>query len=441
MGGTVCPSWRIPPYDPPLMIHPMKFRHFPIAAAGPSGRNAFAALLVLILGGSLGCSRSPNEDLPSQAVLATDHTPEPLAVAVTTARRASWPTTIHVHGSLIPEEVAVLGAKVPGRVASVLVDVGDVVTEKQLLANLDQAQLELEVEHAEAMLAQACAAIGLEPDESTDDLVPDNSPVVRQEKALLEQAEIAFQRTTRLRASGAATEEELTDREAALKVASARYAASLNGLAEKIATIKVRRSEVEVAKNALAESSILAPFDGVVQQRATAAGAYLREGDPVLTLVRCDQVRFLGSVPEKQAPSIRVGQLVEVHLRGTAEPQPVKIDRLRPVLDPLSRALLFEADLPNAQCRLQPGLFAEADVTIDADAEALVVPHSAVVEFAGVEKVWRVTDGKAEEVVVRTGPRRGDHVVIESGLAEGDQILTDGSAGQAGEVKLAGTRY
>lgn len=386
------------------------------------GLSAYFATL-LALAPHWGCipdstSASPAESAVGAASEATRAAGAPVTVAF-----QSWPTIIRVHGSFIPEEAAVLGAKVPGRVAAVLVDVGDVVEQGATLARLDPVQLELEVKRAEAQLAQACAAIGLEPHESTSDIVPENSPVVRQEKALLDQAEIAFQRAKRLRASGAATEEELTDREAAFKVAAARHAASLNALAEKIALIGVRRSEVEVAQNALKESSIVAPFDGIIQERSTAAGAYLREGDPVVSIVRCDQVRFLGAVPEKQAAALRVGQKVTVLLAGETEPRHAQVDRLRPVLDPMSRALMFEADVADANCQIQPGRFAEAEVIVDPSAQALVVPRSAIEEFAGVEKAWRLIDGKAEQTVVRTGPRSDTHVVILSGLAGGDVVL------------------
>jgi membrane fusion protein (multidrug efflux system) len=106
-------------------------------------------------------------------------------------------------------------------------------------------------------------------------------------------------------------------------------------------------------------------------------------------------------------------------------------------LEELSRSLTFEADLPNPDGRLRTGLFAEADVVVDTRGEALAVPASAVTEFAGVEKVWRVTDGEAKETPVLTGRRENGRIEIVSGVNRGDQVLRDATAGRNGPVETA----
>jgi membrane fusion protein (multidrug efflux system) len=98
---------------------------------------------------------------------------------------------------------------------------------------------------------------------------------------------------------------------------------------------------------------------------------------------------------------------------------------------------MFEADVINPNFDLQPGLFAEADLVVDANAQAVVVPESAIVEFAGVEKVWRVVDGMATEAVIRTGAKRDGQVVIASGVEPGDVIVTEGAQGRAGKVQVS----
>jgi membrane fusion protein, multidrug efflux system len=386
---------------------------------------------LLLLGLLIGCAQSPSAE--------TSRNRQPgdvPVVSVSVAELRTWERTVQVHGTLLPDEFAVLGAKVPGRIAELLVDVGSVVRKGQALARLDHVQLELEVRHAEALLAQACAALGLSPEDSTSKILPENSPVVRQERALLDQAKLALVRANALRKQSVATQEDLDEREAAQKVAAAKHAAALNAVAEKIALIEVRRSEVAVAQNAVAESTIVAPFDGVIQERSTAAGAYVRTGDPVVSIARCDRVRLLAAVPEKQAHLIEVGQ--KVHIRVASEDQPivVEVSRLRPLIDPTSRALMFEADVPNPDCQLKPGLFARADVVVDPQAQSVVIPESAVVEFAGIEKVWRIVDGEAQETVVQTGPRRNDHVVVLSGVNAGDAVITDGTQARTGKVKI-----
>jgi RND family efflux transporter MFP subunit len=160
----------------------------------------------------------------------------------------------------------------------------------------------------------------------------------------------------------------------------------------------------------------------------------VRAGDPVATVLRCDKLRFVGSVPEKDAHWIALGQKVRLQIRNENEPREAEVSRFQPQIDPMSRALIFEADVPNKGCPLRPGLFAEAEVIVDPDAETLVVPESAVFEFAGIEKVWRVTGGEAHEVAVETGGRRAGEVAIRSGLAAGEQVVVDATTGRNGKV-------
>jgi len=406
-----------------------------LTAAAPNQNISLLAVALLLL--VAGCEKTSTSQEKNTDV---ERKPADVPIVeVTCAELKTWPQTLRVHGSLAPDESAVLGAKVAGRMAKVLVDIGDVVKEGQPIAQLDQLQLQLEVKHAETLLAQACAAIGVTSEDSTEDLVPENSPLVRQEKAVLDQAQLALERAKKLAKESAATQEQLDELESAYKVASARHAAAINAFAEKLALIAVRRAEVDVAKNALEESTILAPFAGLIEQRMTAAGAYVRAGDPVVMILRCDRVRYVGAVPEREAHRIQLGQQVRLEIRNEPHSRTVTISRFRPLIDPMSRALIFEADLENPDLKLQPGLFAEGDVIVDPDAKAIVVPKSALTEFAGIEKVWRVVDGKAQEVVVETGERLDNDVVIRSGIEAGDAVITDASKARAGEVNVART--
>lgn len=393
-------------------------------------RSLIAGALLCVLT-IAGCSKAPvAQDAPKPQA------EEIPTVAVTPARMQTWGQSVTVHGTLLPDESAVLGCKVAGRVAEMLVDVGDLVRKGQPIARLDEAQLQLEVKHAEALLAQACAAVGLDPAKPTSSMVPENSPVVRQERALLDQARLNLERAQSLRKQGVTTQEEIDQREADYRVAVARHAAALNAVAEKLALIEVRRSEVDLAKNALVESTIYAPFDGLIEERSTAAGAYISAGDPVVSMVRTDKVRFLGAVPEKQSHQVRTGQQVLIRFKQFDEPTVVEISRLRPQIDPSSRALMFEADIANPDLILRPGTFASAEVVVDPNSQAVVVPETAVTQFAGVEKVWRVVDGEAKEVTVRTGGRRDGQIVLLSGIEPGDAIITDGSLGRPGKVRI-----
>jgi hypothetical protein len=95
---------------------------------------------------------------------------------------------------------------------------------------------------------------------------------------------------------------------------------------------------------------------------------------------------------------------------------------------------MFEAEVDNRDRRARSGLFGEAEVILNPDAQSIVVPAESVVEFAGVEKVWKVVNGKSQEQVVQTGQRRQNSVQILEGLAAGDSILRHGRHGRAARV-------
>ena len=395
-----------------------------------AARSRFAAWALCGALLPLGCGTST--ETPSAATTQPVPTIEAELVRV---QARSWPTIVRSQGNLVADEVAVVGAKVAGRVAEVHVDLGDFVRAGKPLAHLDQSEFLLEVAQAEAQLAQARSAVGLKPGDPVDQLDPESSPPVRQEQATWDEAKANLDRSTRLQTQGAITDSEYDQFVAAERVAEARYASALNSVHEKIALVGVREAELSLARDRLLDATIPAPFDALVQQRHVAPGVYVDVGDAVATMVRANPLRFQGTIPERHAQRLALGQEVRLKIESIAEPRTVRITRISPALDRLSRSLLFEAEVDNSDRRLRTGLFAEAEVVLDPDAEVLVVPASAVVEFAGAEKVWKVVDGRAAEQEVLTGGRRGEGIEIIEGLVTGDLILQDAAGGRIAKVQ------
>ena len=109
-----------------------------------------------------------------------------------------------------------------------------------------------------------------------------------------------------------------------------------------------------------------------------------------------------------------------------------KVARLAPALDQQNRTLLVEADIENPGT-LRPGVLARAHV-VTGSSPAPTVPASAIVAFAGVEKVLVVDKGKALEKRVKTGNRIGDRVEIVSGVAAGDKVVDKPGSLQQGQA-------
>jgi RND family efflux transporter MFP subunit len=268
-----------------------------------------------------------------------------------------------------------------------------------------------------------------------DQLNPQNAPPVREADAVLDEARTRTERMRPLRVRNAVTQEELDTAIAAEQVAEARYTSAYNGVLEKIAQIRVRTAELALAKQRLVDAVVLAPFDGLVQQRHVARGSYVQIGDPLITLVRTSTLRFQGTLPERHATRLAIGQEVRLLIESVKEPRIAKITRVSPVITEQSRSLMFEAEVDNRDGLLQTGLFAEAEVVVDPSTQVIAIPPSAITEFAGAEKVWKLVDGTAHEQVVETARRGAAAVEITGGLSAGDVILLHAAEGRLAHIE------
>jgi len=383
--------------------------------------------LVLLL--VAGCTNSA--DKPAKAAAADA---APLHVAVVKAQLRTWPRVVRVQGSLLADEHAIVGAKVAGRVKEVKVDLGAPVRQGEVIMLLDTSDLALRVDQAVAQLEQSRAKVGLKPGESEEQLDPRKVPTVLQEQAVRDEAQSNFERAQMLFDQSAISKEEFQDRQAAVKVAEAKYLSALDAVREQIAQIGVRHSELAVARQVLEDATVRAPFDGIVQQRLVAPGVYVQVGNPVVALVRVNPLRFRAGIPEREAQAIRLKQNVKIHVERQRAVLTAQVTRISPAMDLACRSLMIEVDVPNAQGQLRAGLFGEAEVEVEPQAQTLALPVTAVVEFAGVEKVWRVSQGRAAEKPIRSGRRTAEFVEILEGLAAGDEVIGDARLGRNAPV-------
>jgi RND family efflux transporter MFP subunit len=208
-----------------------------------------------------------------------------------------------------------------------------------------------------------------------------------------------------------------------LAVAEGRYQDAIEEVRNRQAVIVQRRSELEIARQQLADTIIVSPMDGAVSERQASVGQYLAAGAPVATLVRIDPLRLRLAVPEREAAAVGIGQAVELTVEGDPTKHEGRVVRLSPAIAESNRTLLIEAEVPNARGLLRPGSFAKAEIVVEAGQKIVTVPADSIVTFAGIEKVLMLTEGKAVEKRVRTGRRLGDRVEITEGIAAGNGVI------------------
>jgi RND family efflux transporter MFP subunit len=330
-----------------------------------------------------------------------------------------------ITGTLAAEEQATLSLKVSGRLSEISVDLGSRVTQGQTIARLDPTDFQLRVKQAEAALQQARARLGLAPDGTDDRVDPERTPLVRQALAMLNEARRNYDRTARLWERQLIARAEVDTVTTTLQVAEGRYQDAIEEVHIRQAVLAERRSELEIARQQLLDSALKAPIDGAVRQRHASTGEYLAAGAPVVTVVRLHPLRLRLSVPERVAISVRLGQPVHVKVEGIPDVVQGKVARLSPAINEEDRTLMVEAEVPNEHGQLRPGAFAEAEIVTEAEERVIFVPASAVVRFAGIEKVFTVQDGVSVEKRVQTGRRVGDRVEIIAGLEPDTLVVVE----------------
>lgn len=349
--------------------------------------------------------------------------PRPVQAVAAVEERVSRGTV--VTGTLAAKEQIVLSFKIPGRLRDLTVDLGSPVRQGQIIARLDPLDFRLRVQQAEATLQQARAQLGL-PLEGTDDRVdPAQTPVVRQARATLDQAERNHQRAVKLSERQLIPRADLDTAATAFQVAEGRYHDAMADMRTRQAILSGRRSELDIARQQLLDSALQAPIDGVVRQRHVTAGEYMEVGAPTVTIVRLHPLRLQLAVPERATSQVRLGQAVQVKVVSDPQVYHGTVARVSPTMTPEDRTLSVEAEIPNAHGRLRPGAFAEAEMMTATEERVVFVPAAALVTFAGLEKVFTVRDGMSVEKRVRTGRRVGPQVEIVEGLAAGELVVVE----------------
>jgi RND family efflux transporter MFP subunit len=379
-------------------------------------------LLLLTVGlVAAGCGSDRPATAAPQKGAAT--APKPREVQVVPAAVVNMPRTVTVTGTLAAEDQIVLSPKVAGRLGVLNVDLGSRVGRGQVVARIDPTDFRLRLEQAQAALQQARVRLGLPPDGTDDRVEAERTSIVRQARAVLDEARLTRERFIKLFEQELIAKAQLDTAIANEQVAEGRYQDALEEVRNRQGVLAQRRSEMELARQQLADTELLAPVDGVIRERRASVGEFLAAGAPVATLVRIHPLRLVLAVPERVASSVRVGQEVQVSVDEDTRTHRGRVARLSPSIQEQNRTLTVEAEVPNPAGALRPGAFVRAEIIVAADQPAVFVPATAIVVFAGIEKVLTVRENKAVERRVQTGRRVGDRVEILSGLAAGEPVV------------------
>jgi len=343
----------------------------------------FGAVIAAGLGGYLFIS--PESERASAA------NPQPTAVqTVETIRpiRADMARSFNTNGQLEAFETADLYPKASGYLAEVRVDIGDRIRQGQVLAVISLPETEKELAEAEATVAAKRANLALQ--------------------------QITLQRQENLLKIQGTAQQNYDEAKGNAGVAAAETDLAV-ATAEKIRTL-------------LAYGRILAPFDGVVAQRQVNRGDFVQSAStgrntPLFTVQRVDVIRVFCNVPESDVANLRVGLPASIKPYGLEKPITGKVARFAGRLDPATRNMRTEIDVPNPGGRLYPGMYAQVSLETELHPNALTLPVSSVGTDPGGKFVYAVEQGRIVRQPVRIGMTEGGIVEIVAGLADKAEVV------------------
>lgn len=400
------------------------------------GTLKLAALILLLVAGgvfvaSCGGSKANSKNEPAAPN-------QPVAVEVTTAAaiKRELPRFFEATGSLAGDQQTDVAPQTSGKVIAVGVDIGSPVKRGQMLVRLDDAELKLRVEQAVAQVGQAKAAvrqaeekIGLRPGQSFD---PNRVSEVASARVAFELAEKNFRRAEKLVESGDVSRSFYDQQRSQRDQLKEQFDVALAQARQNYAGVEVARTNVAnaeaqlaLARKNLSYAYIPSPIDGFVVERTADLGEYVSPQQKVVTIVRTNPLRIRIDIPEQAISQVRVGQSVSITTSAWPDRNfSGRVARIAPNVSATSRTLTVEAEIENSSGALKPGQFATVRILQERADPAVLIPARAVVNEAGVSRVYVIKNGHAEQRLVQTGQTEGDLIEIRSGVAADEQVAT-----------------
>jgi membrane fusion protein, multidrug efflux system len=190
-------------------------------------------------------------------------------------------------------------------------------------------------------------------------------------------------------------------------------------------------ADVAAQQARVTKKTIRAPFSGTLGIRRVDVGDYLVPGSPIVSLQTLDPIFVDSAAPEKFLPALALKQ--EIQVKVQAYPNEWfrgQITAIEPGIDPETRMVRLRAELPNADHRLRPGMFAEINAVQGMGETLLVVPETAITYSPYGNSVFVVVEGKSglsvERRQVETGESQGGMVAVTKGLALSERVVTVG---------------
>ncbi len=354
-------------------------------------RGLSFALVAALSAGVTGCGE---EEVTVEELLPS--------VSVYVVESRTLAEEIEASGDLEARFHTEIAAEVEGRVTDLTIDEGGSVEEGVVVIEIDPERRKLDLAAAEARLAQARAELANQK---------------RKTKRIRE-----------LRSQNVSSIQQLEEAETMLALARS--------------AVSAEQAAVGVAERRVRDSSVAAPFAGLVARRSVELGQFVQVGKSLFELVALDPLEAIFSLTELDTERVRVGQKVDITVG--AFPGRVfegRVTFVAPTVDPATRTLRIKAEVDNSEGHLRPGLFARINLGVAERSNVLMVPAEALIQRVGGASIYRVkttegNEGRVERVSVEVGATDGDFIEVRGDVRPGDAIVRRGHGGLANGMSV-----
>lgn len=328
-----------------------------------------------------------------------------------------------VKGTVVPEVMgtgtlqarvrATISAKIQGRLVETLVDQNDRVTQGQLMARLDDAELKQSVEIAKAALDAASATVA----RVQSDLA--------RAKAVLDQARKDHDRYLALKASKSVAESDVDKSRERLAVAEADLARSEATIVEAERQVVTAREKLFYEQARLADTRIISPFGGLVIKRDREPGDVIVPGASIFQIISPREMWVSAWVDESASAQLQEGQPARIVFSSEPDKQyQGKVVRLGREVDTETREFLVDVHVSDLPRNWAIGLRTDVYIATSKPSEGFLIPTSAVFWKEGKPSAFVVNDGYARRRDIQLGIRGIQDIEVKKGLVEGEMVIT-----------------
>jgi RND family efflux transporter MFP subunit len=364
------------------------------------GRLLFGAAALLLLAGGLGAGTWRHyQGYLGVAATAQENRDFVPNVRVAAVRASNSFSTVSMPATTTAFEAANIFARTSGYIEKRYVDIGDRVKAGALLAQITAPELDHQIAQAHATLTQ---------DQAT----------LHQTEASRELAQITNGRDSNLVKQGWLTLQQGDNDRLTLAAQQAAVGVAQSNIAAQEAQIRILDQEKTYQR-------VVAPFDGVVTQRYIDNGSLVQSGSTMMfTMMHSNVIRIQLYVPQDEAFGVAPGVDAVVHVPEIPDRSfPGKVTRIASALQPGSRTLLTEIDVPNPDGALSPGIYCTVELHIPRKTPSFVVPADAVVFDQDGLHVAVVENGTVHMHKISIARDFGTEVEVHDGLKAGDQVI------------------